>query len=60
MPTHGNQTSSGRYSGSDNGWIGILVMPPLVQFFEELKRTNNLPYSPSGEGVTEMIPKELR
>jgi hypothetical protein len=39
MPTHGNQTSPGRYSGSDNGWIGILVMPPLVQFFEGTQNT---------------------
>jgi arylsulfatase len=60
MPTHGNQTSPGRYSGSDNGWIGILVMPPLLQFFEELKTHPNLPYVPSGEGVTEIIPKELQ
>jgi arylsulfatase A-like enzyme len=60
MPTHGNQTSPGRSSGSDNGWIGILVMPPLLQFFEELKTHPNLPYVPSGEGVTEIIPKELQ
>jgi hypothetical protein len=46
--------------GSDNGWIGILVMPPLLQFFEELKTHPNLPYVPSGEGVTEIIPKELQ
>jgi hypothetical protein len=36
------------------------VMPPLLQFFEELKTHPNLPYVPSGEGVTEIIPKELQ
>jgi hypothetical protein len=60
MPTGGNQTSPGRYSGSDNGWIGVLMMPPLLQFFEELKTHPNIPYVPSGEGVTEIIPKELQ
>jgi len=60
MPTGGNQTSPGRYSGSDNAWIGVLVMPPLLQFFEELKTHPNLPFVPSGEGLTEIIPKELQ
>jgi hypothetical protein len=60
MPTGGNQTSPGRSSGSDNGWIGVLTLPPLIQFLEELKTHPNLPYIPSGEGLTELIPKELQ
>ena len=60
MPTGGNQTSPGRYSGSDNGWIGILTMPPMLQFFEELKTHPNVPYILSGEGMTEISPPEYR
>ena len=60
MPTGGNQTSPGRYSGADNGWIGVLTMPPMLQFFEELKTHPNVPYIPSGEGMTEIIPPEYR
>jgi hypothetical protein len=60
MPTGGNQTSPGRSSGSDNSWIGILMVPPVMQFFEELKTHPNLPYVPSGEGLTEIIPTDLR
>ena len=59
-PTGGNQTSPGRYSGSDNGWIGVLLLPPVVAFFEELKTHPNVPYVPSGEGITEIIPNEYR
>jgi arylsulfatase len=59
-PTGGNQTSPGRYSGSDNGWIGVLLLPPVVTFFAELKTHPNVPYVPSGEGITEIIPNEYR
>jgi hypothetical protein len=35
-------------------------MPPLLQLFEELKTHPNLPFVLSGEGLTEIIPKELQ
>jgi arylsulfatase len=59
-PTHGNQTSPGRYSGSDNGWVGMYAMPRMVQFFEELKTHPDVPYKPAGEGMREIIPPEYR
>jgi arylsulfatase A-like enzyme len=60
MPTNGNQTSPGRYSGTDNGWTGVLFSPVLLQFFDELKTHPNVPYVPGGEGLDQIIPKELQ
>jgi arylsulfatase len=59
-PTHGNQTSPGRYSGSDNSWAGVYATPVIIQFFEELKTHPNVPFKPAGEGLKEIIPKEMQ
>lgn len=59
-PTGGNQTSPGRFSGTDNGWAGILVAPVIMQFFEELKTHPNKEYKPFGEGLPEVIPPGYR
>jgi arylsulfatase A-like enzyme len=59
-PTGGNQTSPGRYSGSDNGWAGLYFNPVILQLFNELKTHPNVAYQPFGEGITELIPPGLR
>jgi hypothetical protein len=59
-PTGGNQTSPGRYSGADNGWVGMKIVPVLLKFFEELKTHPNIPFIPSGEGLKEIIPAEYK
>ncbi len=59
-PTHGSQTSPGRYSGQDNGWIAVYINPVLIGFFEELKTHPNLPYTPWGEGLAKIIPAEFK
>ena len=59
-PTGGNQTSPGRYSGADNGWVGMKIVPVLLKFFEELKTHPNVPYTPAGEGLKEIIPAEYK
>jgi arylsulfatase len=60
-PTRGDLKSSpGRFSGSDNGWIGLFVGGVGAQFFEELKRFPNVPYKPYGPGFTEMIPPSYK
>lgn len=59
-PTGGFQTSPGRYSGQDNGWIGIYINPHLVEFFDEMNKYPNLAYTPWGEGLWKLIPGEFR
>lgn len=59
-PNRGNQTSPGRYSGADNGWVGVYMGPVMIRFFEELKTHPNIPFKPSGEGLREIIPPEYR
>ena len=59
-PTNGHATSPGRYSGADNGWIGMYFGPVIFQFFDELKTHPNVPYKPFGEGLLEIIPPEYR
>ena len=59
-PTGGNQSSPGRYSGQDNGWVALYINPQFIQFFEELKTHPNIPYKPWGEGLFEIIPPEYR
>jgi hypothetical protein len=59
-PTGGNQTSPGRFSGTDNGWAGLYFNPVILQFLDELKTHPNVPYIPFGEGLTELIPPEFR
>ena len=37
-PTRGDfKSSPGRYSGQDNGWIGVYITPVQTQFWGELK-----------------------
>ncbi|HSB58386.1 MAG TPA: hypothetical protein VLD66_02180, partial [Methyloceanibacter sp.] len=37
-PTRGDfKTSPGRYSGQDNGWIGLYINPVTMQFWDEMK-----------------------
>lgn len=60
-PTRGDlKTSPGRYSGEDNGWIGLYITPVMDQFWEELKTHPNIPYQPFGAGSWESIPPEYR
>jgi arylsulfatase len=60
-PTRGDlKTSPGRYSGEDNGWIGLYITPVMDQFWDELKTHPNIPYKPFGAGSWETIPPEYR
>ncbi|MFJ1269704.1 arylsulfatase [Legionella lytica] len=59
-PTGGNQTSPGRNSGQDSGWIGVYINPVLINFFDELKTHPNVPYNPWGEGLAKIIPDEFK
>jgi arylsulfatase len=60
-PTAGElKTSSGRYSGQDNGWIGLYITPVTDQFWAELKTHPNIPYKPFGAGSFLTIPEEYR
>ncbi|MBX7075252.1 MAG: arylsulfatase [Pirellulales bacterium] len=59
-PTRALTTSPGRYTGQDNGWIGVYINPYLIEFFEELKTHPNIPYKPWGEGLHEIIPPAHR
>ena len=60
-PTRGDfKTSPGRYSGEDNGWIGLYINPPMDQLWEEIKTHPNIPYKPFGAGTYEQIPPAYR
>lgn len=59
-PTTGNQTSPGRNSGQDSGWIGAYIHPVLINFFDELKTHPNVPFKPWGEGLAKIIPDEFK
>ena len=50
----------GRYSGQDNGWIGLYITPVTDQFWAELKTHPNIPYIPFGAGGFMSIPSEYR
>jgi hypothetical protein len=41
------KTSPGRYSGQDNGWIGLYITSVMDQFWDELKTHPKFPISPS-------------
>jgi len=42
-PTRGDfKTSPGRYSGQDNGWIGLYINPVTMQFWDEMKTHPNI------------------
>jgi hypothetical protein len=53
-------TSPGRYSGQDNGWIGLYINPVAMQFWDEMKTHPNIPYKPFGAGSYEQIPPAYR
>jgi arylsulfatase A-like enzyme len=60
-PTRGDfKSSPGRYSGQDNGWIGIYMNSTIEQFFGELVTHPNIPYQPYGMGFTQIIPPGFR
>jgi arylsulfatase len=60
-PTRGDlKTSPGRYSGQDNGWIGLYITPVQTKFWDELKTHPNIPYKPFGAGAYEDIPAAYR
>ena len=60
-PTRGDfKTSPGRYSGQDNGWIGLYINPVTMQFWDEMKTHPNIPYKPFGAGSYEQIPPAYR
>jgi hypothetical protein len=47
-PTRGDfKTSPGRYSGEDNGWIGLYINPPMEEFWAEMKTHPNFHISRS-------------
>lgn len=60
-PTAGElKTSPGRYSGQDNGWIGLYITPVTDQFWGEMKTHPNIPYKPFGAGSFLSIPEQYR
>jgi len=59
-PNGGNQTSPGRYSGTDNGWAGMYFASHVIPFIEDMKKYPNKNYIPFGEGLREMIPEEFK
>jgi arylsulfatase len=60
-PTRGDfKTSPGRYSGQDNGWIGLYINPVMEAFWDEIKTHPNIPYKPFGAGSYEAIPPAYR
>jgi hypothetical protein len=60
-PTRGDfKTSTGRYSGQDNGWIGLYINPVTMQFWDEMKTHPNIPYKPFDAGSYEQIPPTYR
>ena len=60
-PTRGDfKTSPGRYSGQDNGWIGLYINPVTMQFWDEMETHPNIPYKPFGAGSYEQIPSAYR
>jgi hypothetical protein len=54
------QTLPGRYSGQDNGWIGVYINPVIDAFWEEMKTHPNIPYKPFDAGSYEAIPPAYR
>ncbi len=60
MPTHGNQTSPGRFSGADHGWtLTMFMTPALNAHFEEIEKYPNKE-SLVGGGPYYQIPEENR
>jgi arylsulfatase len=65
-PTRGDlKTSPGRYSGEDHGWVGALVQPYLVRFFQDLVLYPNRPTLPTGASISLLVeqinnPTELK
>jgi len=65
-PTRGDlRTSPGRFSGSDHGWVTLLLQPKLDQFFGELLQYPNRPTLPTAGSANQIIdnvnnPPELR
>ena len=60
MPTGGNQTSPGRFSGSDHGWtVTMLMAPALAAHFAEVEQYPNKPSLIEG-GPYYQIPEENR
>lgn len=55
-PVRGDLKSSpGRYSGEDNGWVGILTQPYFTTFFAELVQYPNRPTLPTAGSTSELI-----
>jgi Sulfatase len=53
-PTRGDfKTSPGRYSGQDNGWIG-LYMTPVLTHGSRWRRTRTFPINPSALALTRL------
>jgi arylsulfatase len=48
-------TSPGRYSGQDNGWVGALVGPVLLEFDRSIMKYPNIERFPGGAS-TDLIP----
>ncbi|HEV7463526.1 MAG TPA: hypothetical protein VGN85_06405, partial [Methyloceanibacter sp.] len=60
-PTRGDlKTSPGRYSGQDNGWIGLYITPVQTRSGTSSRPTRTFPTSRSAPGAYEDIPEEFR
>jgi arylsulfatase A-like enzyme len=54
-PTRGMTTSPGRYTGQDNGWVGALINPALLEFDKSVMNYPNITRYPGG-GSNDLIP----
>ncbi len=55
-PTRGDlKTSPGRFSGSDHGWICMLIQPYMDQYFGELMKYPNRPTLPTAGSAFQLV-----
>lgn len=48
--------SPGRYSGADNGWAGVFLNIPLMEFLESIRKYPNIPTIPAGSSMGSDLP----
>jgi arylsulfatase len=54
-PTRVLTSSPGRYSGEDNGWVGGIIDPVLMEFDQSVMKYPNIKRFPGGAS-TDLIP----
>ena len=54
-PSRVQTSSPGRYSGQDNGWVGALIGPVMLDFDQSIVRYPSIKRFPGG-GSTDLIP----